>query len=276
MNRNLFGHLFDDWCWDIMGLPPILDDWQIAQVVDKLGPYREGYRNLPIEDNHEPLVSCSSFGLVSKDYYLNKLADGEMIFLPALEKKLIYPIAWVRKSVAESLKIVDDLLRKHGLFIVITSGWRHSQTQELAIKWSRQKYGETETDRRYANVDDSQQKVIVPHQTGGAVDLELWSLQTNRPLTRIESTDDEINFFVLEKKANITEPEVNKRYVRRLLFHLLTSPNVCLPDTRLFTIHPGEFWHYGYGDSLSAFFKKEPFAIYGPTEPPKNYNMYNY
>ena len=271
------GHMFDGWARDLMSTPPVIDKWQVEQlkadIVD--GPYRDEYRKLPIVDNGEPLVACSNYGIVSKDYYFNKLADGEMVFFPALEKKLFYPVAWLRKTVAESLQKADRLLRGHGLFLVVNSGWRHPQVQELAIEWSKKFHGEKETTRRYANVDPNRPKSVVPHQTGGACDLELWSLLLNKSLTRMKK-NDEIRFYELEMKNNLTNDETERRFVRRILFHVLTTPKVCLDEKHVFLIHPGEFWHFGFGDPLTAYFRHEPCAIYGSIEPPRDYNMYSF
>lgn len=258
-----------------MDQTPVIDDWQIEQLTQDtvIGPYREDYRRLPIKDNGELLVSCSSFGLVSKDYYLNKLVDGEMSFLPALEKKLFSPVAWLRQTVAESLRQVDEELRRHDLFLVVVSGWRHRDVQRLAIEWAKKVYGEEETIRRYANVDPAQPQAVVPHETGGACDLELWSAQLNRPLSRMEE-GDEISLYRWEKAEDLSEEKRAKREVRRLLHHVVCTPEVCLPEEKIFLAHPGEFWHFGYGDPLTAYFRHEPYAIYGRTRPPKGADMY--
>lgn len=271
-------HKFDSWTQQLMQKAPTLDQWQIDQIkADRLhGPYRQKYQSLPIKDNNEPLVPCSIHGLVSKDYYFNKLADGKLEFLSALRQNLFYPVAWLRKTVVLSLAKVDEVLRQHGLFLVVVSGWRHPQVQELAIQWAKETLGSEETIRRFANTDPSQPKYLVPHQTGGACDLEIWSKQLSQPLTRMDHIYDEVNFFKLEQKEGLSEEEMLKRQVRRLMYHVLCTPSVCLPKDKVFTIHPGEFWHFGFGDPLTAFFRRDKYAIFGDIRPPPEADMYWY
>lgn len=272
-------HKFDNWTKDLMSVKPVIEQWQVDQIVaDKeLGPYRKKYQQLPIHDNGEPLVSCASHGLISKDFYFMKLADGDMNFLPALEKKLFWPFAWLRQTVVQSLKKVDEKLRKHDLFLVVNSGWRHPDVQKLAIEWSRKHHGEKETIRRYATIFETEKgKKLAPHTTGGCCDLELWSLQTGKSLSRLDQKGDEINFFKLEQRNDLAEVELTKRNLRRILYHLLCTPGICLPKEKVFTIHPGEYWHFGYGDPLTAFFNQKPYAFYGYTEPETEFDMYSF
>ncbi len=278
--NNLKKHQFDDWAKGLMEQIPVLDPWQIAQVGENnQGPYRDGYRKISIKDNQEPLVNCADFGLMSKDYYLGKLIDGFLTqdesFLPAFKQRLMYPFAWLRKSVTERLQKADQILRNHGLFLVINSGWRHPDIQTLAAELIKNQFGEKEATIRLAKVHQDVYQSPPPHATGGAIDIELWSMTLKAPLS-FSYPGDVISSFALEQKRNLTEIEKSKCQVRRILFHLLTTPSVCFSPEEVFTWHPGEFWHYGDGDPLSAYLNQESEAKYGYIEPPADYQVCPY
>jgi len=74
-------------------------------------------------------------------------------------------------------------------------------------------------------------------------------------------------------KKKTTFAEKTKRKIRRVLFHCLTTPGICLNRKDICVIHPGEFWHFGSGDPLSAYLSQEKFARYGETKPPNNYKI---
>src|SRR3989344_9516435 len=167
-------HKFDSWSLELMNKPYKFDKWACGQVGENNeGVYREGYQNLPVKDNGEELVSCSDYGLVSKDYYLNVFLDEVKqksdLLMPLLQNKQLFPFAWVRQTVAQRLMKVDMFLRSHDLLLVVNSGWR----------------------------------------------------------------GDEV-----------------------------------------FTVHPGEFWHFGDGDPLSAYLKRFEYAKYGYIRPNANYKFH--
>src|SRR3989338_11532823 len=73
---NFTSHHFDSWSKSLFQKKPALDMWAYEQVgPQNNGPYRDKYRKLPIKDCNEELVNSSLFGLVNKDYYLNKAYD---------------------------------------------------------------------------------------------------------------------------------------------------------------------------------------------------------
>lgn len=261
--RNIKAHEFDDWAKELMETKPIINQWQLEQVGTKNeGPYRDGYQNMIVEECGEQLVNCAEYGLVSKDYYINKFYDGlvnqDQTYLPLILERKLFPFAWLRESVVKKLVRADQLLRQHGLFLVVNSGWRHPDTQKQAIDKAATTMGTKDTERLFA-------KVISPHSTGGAVDVELWSLQ-DKVLGKSLSfsfAGDEYGFYNYETSNNLNENELIKRRVRRILYHVLTREGL--------TIHPGEFWHFGDGDPLSAYLSQNKFAKFGLIEPPKDY-----
>jgi hypothetical protein len=86
---------------------------------------------------------------------------------------------------------------------------------------------------------------------------------------------DLINAFVLEKREPVNEEEKEKAKIRRILYHLLASPGWALGENEMFKVHPGEYWHFGEGDPLSAFLKGEKKAKFGYAKPPANYNYHD-
>ncbi|TSC88117.1 MAG: hypothetical protein G01um101416_140 [Microgenomates group bacterium Gr01-1014_16] len=264
--QRISDHKFDGWAADLMEKPYIFSEWEKTQVGENNdGSYRQEYQKLPIKDNSEELVNCGDYGLVSKDYYLNVYLDEitakKEKLLDQLQNRNLYPFAWLRKSIATKLRKVDLLLRLHGLFLVINSGWRDTQTQTDSKKLMSKEFGNKYVDKAIASVS------VSPHSTGGACDLELWSLQTGCPLS-YSYPGDIINSFVLEQKQQLNEINIARMKMRRILFHLLTAPEFD------FVAHPGEFWHFGDGDQLSAYLKKQKFAKFGYIKPPTDFKFH--
>lgn len=270
-------HKFDSWSLELMNKPYRFDKWACGQVGENNeGEYREGYQKLPVEDNGEELVSCSDYGLVSKDYYLNVFLDevehkGNLL-MPLLQNKKLFPFAWVRQTIAQRLRKADILLRSHDLFLVVNSGWRDVEVQGIIKELMSGEFGKDYVEKAIATAPKGGSSVT-PHATGGACDLELWSLQTNNPLS-YSYPGDVINSFVLEQKKDVDELEMTKKKIRRILFHVLTEPEFCYSDDEVFTVHPGEFWHFGDGDPLSAYLKRLEYAKYGYIRPTANYKFH--
>jgi len=263
--NNFSSHKFDNWAKSLFNKKPTLDKWAYQQVGAKSdGPYRDKYRQLPIKECGEELVNSSVYGLVNKDYYLNKAYDlfirNNDDFLPLIKNRKLYPFAWIRKSIAQKLQQADILLRKHDLFLSLDSGWRHPLVQSLAAQQAKSKLGEKEVRRMFSPNYKNPVTNPTPHNTGGACDVGLWSLQSQKRLVFY-------NFCTLELKPekNLSKLDKVKKSARRLLFHVLSSTGL--------TIHPGEFWHFGDGDPLSAFLNKQPYAKFGYIEPPTDYQF---
>jgi hypothetical protein len=55
---------------------------------------------------------------------------------------------------------------------------------------------------------------------------------------------------------------------RRILYHVLCTQGIVFDRQEdLFVEHPGEYWHFGDGDPLSAYLRREEFARCGLLEP---------
>jgi hypothetical protein len=253
-------HRFDDWSLNVMALQPHIDEERAELIWGGANAwYRERYAALPVAESGEILVDCAEHGLVSREFHLTKLCNGERQFLAALDAGILFPTVRLRQSIAIALRKADQELRRHDLYIFVMSGWRSPALQRIAIEWASSKFGRTSANIRFA------QPQVTPHATGGACDLELYSLQTGESLTKVDDGDD-ISFYGPERRSGLSDAETAKRSVRRILFHALCGASAGLLPSEQLTIHPGETWHFGRGDPLSAILNGDAVAVYGPID----------
>lgn len=99
-----------------------------------------------------------------------------------------------------------------------------------------------------------------PHATGGVVDLTLRSLRTGEQLF-MGSMFDEVSpisfadhFEHEGARRTLTMSEDLARTNRRILYAVMTEAG--------FAVNPNEWWHFGYGDKLSASLTDADFAVY--------------
>lgn len=260
----------------LKNLPVPIDHWILKQVgLNNEGPFKKNYQALKKKEIDEKLVDVSHFGIVAKDYFYENLKHHS-IYLNAVKKGLLTPQTYLRKSHVERLVKVDDFLRKNQFFLVITSGWRHPQLQVLAKKCYRNKFGSRRADAMYAG--GKNWIVPVPHSTGAAFDIEIWSRQTGKRLnTRIKYKDEPVYGhykaeIIAEQDPDFFNSDANRKVLgnRRLLYHLLCTKGVIFNRKEdLFISHPGEVWHYGDGDPLSAYLRRDGHIRYGLIFPNK-------
>lgn len=251
----------------IRSIPIEIDSWVYEQVGRRNdGPFKDNYQNLEVRECGDPLVDTSDFGLSNEDYYFSRFKDRKEI----LAKELITEKIFLRKNHAQRLAKADQFFRERGLFIHIISGWRHPQLQKIIKEEYSKKFGQEKADRLFASVN---RKVPAPHSTGAVFDVEL------RNLTNQKKVDMNV-FFEGEKIASLYWAEelmqngkLDNKSVeavkhRRILCHGLCSEGIIFNKKEdLFVGHPGEYWHYGDGDTLSAYLRKEPFIRYGIVYP---------
>jgi len=257
-------------------IPVKYNQWVIQQVgTNNDGPYKQMYPNIPVNDSGEELVSASKYGLVSSDFYLNEYLTGKTYLKTAISQGYLRNSAFLRKSHVLRLRRVDIFLRENGVFLHIQSGWRHPKLQIIIKNEFSRINGTDKANRLFATVIDG--AAPPPHATGAAFDLELRNLSDGKRQELYYSFEGEDvhSSHELEQLA-ITFPELNSDKVftevlenRRVLFHSLCSINVVFDDkSDLFTSHPGECWHFGDGDPLSAYLNREKYARYGFVELP--------
>lgn len=263
---------------EIKNTPIIINPWMIEQVgVDNSGPYKQAYPEMLVKPSNEPLVNVSEFGVVSSDYYLSEYLSGNRYLQKAVNQGLLWTSAYLRRSHVKRLQLVDSHLRSNELFLHIQSGWRDSSLQQMIKQQFAEQKGEEQANRLYAPVIE--RAAPPPHATGAAFDLEIRSL-VDGERQEIYCTFDNRQIYgaheleaIVESNLKVSEELHVRKAVenRRILFHCLCSEGVVFHDKNdLFTPHPGECWHFGDGDPLSAYLNKEPFARYGLAVPPFN------
>ena len=246
----------------IRNIPIDIDPWAYEQVGKRNdGPFKDNYQYLRIEESGESVVDCSSFGLSSKDYYYSRFSSNKQMISEGLISKKVL----LRESHAQRLARADQYYRKRGLLLHIVSGWRHPELQNIVKKEYAQKYGQERADRLFASVG---RQVPPPHSTGAAFDVELRDINTKQKIDMDVFYENEriISLYWAEELMAYGKLDTKNSQAamnRRILYHGLCTKGIIFErDDDFFVGHPGEYWHYGDGDVLSAYLKKEPYIRY--------------
>lgn len=197
-----------------------------------------------VGENEEPFVSLDSINI----------GNGYIKLSNEMEE-LLGPIIYVRKTIAEMLlKAQRELQRQFpNLSLYITYGYRslEIQTQLFLKELSSQKYFTNpvelyEETHRYVAVPS-----VAGHPTGGAIDIIIKDLNTNRVIDFGAKQYDFSN-----KKCYVFTTSISKRAIknRLLLRNILLSVG--------FAPFDGEWWHFSYGDREWAFYYKKKKTIY--------------
>lgn len=201
-----------------------------------------------VVDCGEPLVELAAHGVaVSPAYFrLGHTLD---------------PRVRVRQGVAERLRRVQDGL-PHGWQLLVWDGHRPRALQRVLYDdfrhrlaqrhphWSAEAV-QAELQRFVAPPEPS--TTIAPHLTGGAVDLTLVDA-AGLELDLGTAFDD----FSERAHTGSTDIPAPSRRHREVLVQAMQSQG--------FTNYPEEWWHWGYGDPLSAALRGEPVACYGAVD----------
>ncbi|MFO7695609.1 MAG: M15 family metallopeptidase [Anaerolineae bacterium] len=257
--------------------PVPLDHWRATKVgLDNSGPYRAEYRSLEVrEEGSNPLVDVSRYGLVSGDIYVDEFLAGVVEHAPAHSSGVLFSRGLLRETHARRLAKVDAFLRSCGLCLFIRSAWRDPVLQDTARFAYAKRAGDNEAAALFAPTHAS--GAPSPHSTGAAFDVELVDIRSGTfPVMRAQvNGKDVVGLYELEELAAAQPSHFvgNCRATRalqnrRILYHALCSQGVALDDSAaLFVEHPGEFWHFGDGDPLSAYLAREPYARCGRLTP---------
>ncbi|WP_167383233.1 M15 family metallopeptidase [Xenorhabdus ishibashii] len=209
--------------------------------------------------NEIPIYEChESLEMITDS---EKLKQKPVYYLAGIKGSIEY--CMVRKSVAEKLRIASQLLPAH-LGILVLDGWRSRETQQALQEITQVKIAEQYTElsveeqrkllRRFVAPASVEKNQVLPHLTGGAVDVTLFDLGSGHALF-LGTEFDEVNELsytaALEKAPEKNMPTT--RY-RRLLYQAMTQAG--------FSNLPTEWWHYDYGNPMWAFYKNQT-AIYG-------------
>lgn len=262
---------------ELRSLPIPIDPWRDDQIGENNGgPYKNNYPKMTVKDDSSgELVDLSAYGLVSSDFYMDQLLRGDSYLRPAFYEGYLWSRALARPFHARLLARADAFLRANGLFLFVASAWRHPYLQELITADFAAKHGADQARRMFAPVLEGQ--APPPHSTGAAFDLEIWSLETSSRLEMYYTDDGRniYNAYAMEKLALDDGRRTDEAFStslrnRRILYHVLCTSGVVFSSSAdLFCNHPGEFWHFGIGDPLSAYLSREPQARFGAALPPR-------
>jgi D-alanyl-D-alanine dipeptidase len=224
------------------------------------------YNKIPIIDNkfsQEPLVPISDFGLSGYCFYARK--DG-MNFPYGRALNGTSPIIYLRLSVCNKLKLINNLLSNIGHELFIWDGYRSIECQrslwdyfisEVARRYGIKDYNKkVEKAGNYCsnpssfNVDDS--STWPTHSTGGAVDLTIRVIETKELLFMGGVFDDATSisntrYYEEEVKSNVDSANLSDTFLqalqnRRLLYWLMKNEG--------FANFSNEWWHYDYGTQM--------------------------
>jgi D-alanyl-D-alanine dipeptidase len=230
------------------------------------------YHDIPIDLdgklNQEPLVNVSVCGIASDSFYSRVRPPYDRAFGSAISKVL------VRESVAAALAEVNRCLKPYGVELLVWDGWRSIELQaelwEHFIEKGRSELVQpTEDDLvRFAGIycsnpskfDPRDYKTWPVHNTGGAVDLTLRSLENGQELfmgSGFDHAGPESATRYCEQDAHSS---VEAKHSRRLLYHAMASKG--------FVNYPHEWWHYDLYTQLGVMNgDNQPPALYGRTSP---------
>lgn len=248
------------------------------------------YSEIPIDYNDprgsEPLVSLESVGVAFESYYAK--TDGKNPpFGRAIEGSR--QDIWLRKSVAEKLARVNELLRPFEAELFVLDGHRtvacqqglwnffYNRGQQLNPGGSEQEH------RAYArqfivdpaSFDESDSRTWPAHTNGAAVDLTLRDSVTRELLdmgARFEEDSDEEtsvgDYFERQLLAGRVDENDVRLQNRRLLNWAMTREGLLNETAKV-------FWHYDWGNQIyvrasRALLPDPPQAAwYGYIQPPE-------
>src|ERR1041385_5154482 len=223
------------------------------------------YSEIPIDQNdprgREPLVHLASVNVAFESYYaktdgknppFNRPIDGA--------RKDIY----LRKSVAEKLARVNELLRPFDAELFVFDGHRTVACQQGLWDFYNEKAKQenaksSEEERRAwvrqfvvdpASFDEDDPRTWQAHTNGGAVDLTLRDSRSRQLLQmgadiEVDADKDQSasDFFERELAAGRIDEDDVRLQNRRLLHWAMTQEGFLNETARV-------FWHYDWGNQL--------------------------
>lgn len=191
-------------------------------------------------ESDEPLVDIRDF-LIATDVFYEK--EPEL----ARNADAVY----LRKTVAEKLALANARLYTYGFGLIVLDGHRNLEFQQRLLEF----YSDPDLKTGYVSPVSKNEKLVPPHNTGGAVDLTLVRKGERLALgTEYDFFDKTAAPAALEKRGK----DGKARHLRRLLAHALGEQG--------FVPHYLEWWHWSYGDQYWAAENELEQAIYGSIE----------
>jgi D-alanyl-D-alanine dipeptidase len=234
---------------------PITPPSRHVDYLMRKGQYSELISKIPITKpctlKQDPLMPCGVFNITSADYYYN----NEILSDFREAKEYTRPEVFLRWSILESLRKIDEELYSFGLRLFVKSGYR-ARPLQVAIRAAFLKIrGGRFVERMFADP-----QYYLPHATGAAFDIELLDRKTNTLLPTKLKDRDRVDRWWLEEKTYLTLDEREVRNNRRLLHNLLTTDRI-LDSEQIFTAHPWEYWHHSRFERLAAFLNGDGYPV---------------
>lgn len=222
---------------------------------------------------NEKLVHIKDHGISGDSFYYIKDNPPYHQSIPGSLSNI-----YLRKTVVEKLKRINESLVSMGLELYVFDGYRPVRVQNyFFFHWvpnflrktfphKSEKWIEKQVSSYWSKGSTSinqLRKMPPPHCTGGAVDLSIRYKKTGLLMEMGTIFDDTTNkshtrFFEKEDvlQQGFTALEAQKN--RRLLFHIMSDFG--------FSSHPKEWWHFSYGDQMWAHMLNKEYALYGYIE----------
>ena len=245
------------------------------------------YADIPIDINdprgREPLIPLESVGVAYESYYAR--TDGNNPpFGRAIEGTR--PDVWLRKSVAEKLARVNELLRPFEAELFVLDGYRSVASQQgLWDFYFAKAKKENPTGSEHEHRARAMQFIIDPVAFDEA-DSRTWPAHTNGAAIDL-TLRDAVTKELLEMGANFeqdTEASIADYFERQLAAGHIDEDDVRLQNRRLLNWAMTQegllnetakvFWHYDWGNQIyvrasRAFLQDPPHAAwYGYIAPP--------
>lgn len=257
--------------------------------ITSLQMFSSPYSDIPVDTNdprgREPLIRLDSVGVAFENYYAK--TDGKNPPF-GIQIEGSRPDIWLRKSVAEKLARVNELLRPFEAELFVLDGHRAVACQQglwnfFFTKAKQQNPGGSEEEHRAyarqfvvdpASFDETDSRTWQAHTNGAAVDLTLRDSVTKELLDMgadfEEDTDKDVSagdYFERQLAAGLIDEDDLRLQNRRLLHWAMTREGLLNETAKV-------FWHYDWGNqsyvrASRAFLKDPPRAAwYGYIEPP--------
>ena len=236
---------------------------------------RKGARAHPLhlntQENCEDYVDARAHFIAGENYYYRE--DNPPYFQRA---ESAIPQLYVRSGILARLTRVNAILGEYGFELYLHDAYRPIELQNyyhdvwvpnylrtLHPEWSTEQIAD-ETGTYWGKGAPSADMVdpYSPplHSTGAVVDTTMRSLETGE-LADMGSPFDDINsisfvdhFEVEARNRSLSSSHMRALEHRRILYWAMTESG--------FVVNPNEWWHFGYGDQLSAKLSGAPHALY--------------
>ncbi len=245
-------------------------------------PSVDGWKDIRIRENGEPLVTLGSLGIASASFYA-----GIHNFSPYYKDSLKGSLqkVYVREGLGEALQQAQTFL-PDDMCLIGLDGFRPDSVQKslynsflnrltmLRPDWSeeaRELYTQ-----KYVSKPSTKPATPAPHATGGSIDQ--WLVRLNHDHSRHDIPKKSFSKHVLKNSVWLpagapfdhggessalryyeenddTQEAIEFRQNRRILYWILKSAGI--------EVYPEEFWHGNLGNQMAAKTTGVKKAVYG-------------